>query len=125
MRFPLKILVLPLAVRRVNSHVQLHPEIESYHLQRDWSELSPDLLHLISIKLTNLFDFVRFCTVFKHWLSTAPTSDHHPLLPCLFGRTSHGTSDRESPVIKTVKQYYQSFYFFLLNILFYQSTTTT
>lgn len=61
----------------------LHRETES---ERDWSDLNPDLLRLISRKISDVFDFVRFRTICKHWQYAAPASDHHPLLPCLFGR---------------------------------------
>ncbi|KAJ3708074.1 hypothetical protein LUZ61_011779 [Rhynchospora tenuis] len=47
----------------------------------DWSELLPDLLHLISKRLPDLSDFIRFRAVCKRWRSAAPTTDPPPQLP--------------------------------------------
>ncbi|XP_078182801.1 F-box protein At2g26160-like [Carex rostrata] len=49
-------------------------------MRRDWTELNPDLLHLISKKLGNLSNFIRFHSVCKQWRSAA---DPPPLLPWL------------------------------------------
>ncbi|XP_078182798.1 F-box protein At2g26160-like [Carex rostrata] len=52
-------------------------------MRRDWTELNPELLHLISKKLGNLSNFIRFRSVCKQWRSAADPADPPPLLPWL------------------------------------------
>ncbi|KAJ3685539.1 hypothetical protein LUZ61_014703 [Rhynchospora tenuis] len=49
----------------------------------NWSELPSDMLQLISKKLHEFADFIRFRAVCKNWWSSTPISDHPPLLPWL------------------------------------------
>ncbi|KAJ4749516.1 F-box family protein [Rhynchospora pubera] len=49
--------------------------------ERDWSELLPDVLNLISKKLPDLCDFVRFRAVCKSWCFAVPISDPPPQFP--------------------------------------------
>ncbi|KAJ4786088.1 F-box protein (DUF295) [Rhynchospora pubera] len=46
-----------------------------------WSDLPSDLIYLISRKLTDIFDFVRFRVVCKRWRSAVQASDLPPQLP--------------------------------------------
>ncbi|KAJ4806662.1 F-box family protein [Rhynchospora pubera] len=48
---------------------------------RDWSDLPPELIRLLSRKLTDIFDFVRFRVVCKRWRSAVRASDLPPQLP--------------------------------------------
>ncbi|XP_078167668.1 F-box/kelch-repeat protein At1g64840-like [Carex rostrata] len=52
-------------------------------MRRDWTELNPELLHLISKKLGNLSNFIRFRSVCNKWRSAADPADPPPLLPWL------------------------------------------
>ncbi|KAF3335594.1 F-box protein [Carex littledalei] len=52
-------------------------------MTRDWTELNPELLHLISKKLGNLSNFIRFRSVCKQWRSAADPADPPPQLPWL------------------------------------------
>ncbi|KAJ3688310.1 hypothetical protein LUZ61_017474 [Rhynchospora tenuis] len=47
----------------------------------DWSDLPSDLIYLITRKLTDIFDFVRFRVVCKRWRSAVQDSDLPPQLP--------------------------------------------
>ncbi|KAJ3685540.1 hypothetical protein LUZ61_014704 [Rhynchospora tenuis] len=49
----------------------------------NWSELPSDMLQLISKKLPELSDFIRFRAVCQKWRSFVPISDLPPLLPWL------------------------------------------
>ncbi|KAJ4809044.1 F-box protein (DUF295) [Rhynchospora pubera] len=51
--------------------------------RRDWSELPPELLHLITKKLPDLTDFIRLRTVCSLWSSSAPLSDPPQQFPWL------------------------------------------
>jgi hypothetical protein len=53
---------------------------------RGWSDLLPDMLHLVSRRLPDLCDFARFRAVCKNWRSEAPLSDLPPQLPWLLTR---------------------------------------
>ncbi|KAJ3709094.1 hypothetical protein LUZ61_012799 [Rhynchospora tenuis] len=50
----------------------------------DWSELNLDLVHLISKKVPDLSDFVRFRAVCKRWRSAVPPSDPSPRFPWIY-----------------------------------------
>jgi Protein of unknown function (DUF295) len=52
-------------------------------MRRDWADLNPELLHLISKKLEDLSNFIRFRAVCKQWRSTADPADPPPLLPLI------------------------------------------
>ncbi|KAJ3708078.1 hypothetical protein LUZ61_011783 [Rhynchospora tenuis] len=52
----------------------------------DWSELPLDPLHLISKRLPDLSDFIRFSAVCKSWRSAAPLADLPPQLPWVVAR---------------------------------------
>ncbi|KAJ4820746.1 F-box domain-containing protein [Rhynchospora pubera] len=52
----------------------------------DWSTLCVGLLHLISEKLLDLSDFVRFRAVCKVWRDAVAFSDHSPQIPWLISR---------------------------------------
>ncbi|XP_078173695.1 F-box protein KIB4-like [Carex rostrata] len=54
--------------------------------EREWSELLPDMLHLVSKRLPDLCDFIRFRAVCKNWHSESPVSDPPPQLPWLLTR---------------------------------------
>ncbi|KAJ3679855.1 hypothetical protein LUZ60_016133 [Juncus effusus] len=47
----------------------------------DWSSLPPELLRLVSNKLSDLAHFIRFRAVCHNWRSAAQTSDPPPQLP--------------------------------------------
>ncbi|KAJ3688255.1 hypothetical protein LUZ61_017419 [Rhynchospora tenuis] len=49
--------------------------------ETDWSDLQPELIYLISRKLTDIFDFVRFRIVCKGWRHAVGVSDLPPQLP--------------------------------------------
>ncbi|KAJ3688292.1 hypothetical protein LUZ61_017456 [Rhynchospora tenuis] len=49
--------------------------------EADWSDLPPELICLISRKLTDISDFVRFRVVCKRWRSAVGASDLPPQLP--------------------------------------------
>ncbi|KAJ4800256.1 F-box protein (DUF295) [Rhynchospora pubera] len=85
--------------------------------ERDWSNLPPELIFLISRKLADLSDFIRFHAVWKTWLSSVPFSDHPPQIPWLleydadfsvkacmkeelhfYSLTSHGTKTKSIPI---------------------------
>ncbi|KAJ4803174.1 F-box family protein [Rhynchospora pubera] len=51
--------------------------------EREWSELLPDVLHLVSKRLPDLTDFARFRVVCKNWRSEAPLSDLPSQFPWL------------------------------------------
>jgi hypothetical protein len=59
---------------------------EECNQERGWSDLLPDMLHLISKRLPDLCDFARFRAVCKNWRSQAPLSDLPPQLPWLLTR---------------------------------------
>ncbi|XP_078173636.1 F-box protein At2g05970-like [Carex rostrata] len=61
---------------------------EEFDREREWSELLPDMLHLVSTRLPDLCDFVRFRVVCKNWHSEAPVSDPPPQLPWLLTRSA-------------------------------------
>ncbi|KAJ1701021.1 hypothetical protein LUZ63_000800 [Rhynchospora breviuscula] len=50
----------------------------------DWSELNLDLVYLISKKIPDLSDFVRFRAVCKWWRSAVPASDPSPRFPWIY-----------------------------------------
>jgi Protein of unknown function (DUF295)/F-box domain len=52
----------------------------------DWSELPHDLLHLISKKLPDLSNFIRFRAVCKRWHSAAPLTDPPRQLPWIIAK---------------------------------------
>ncbi|XP_078153956.1 putative F-box/kelch-repeat protein At5g24040 [Carex rostrata] len=52
-------------------------------LERNWSELPQDILHLFSKKLPDISDFIHFCAVCKSWQFSAPVTDPPPQLPWL------------------------------------------
>ncbi|KAJ4746810.1 F-box protein SKIP23 [Rhynchospora pubera] len=47
----------------------------------DWAHLPHDLLYVISTKLSDISDFIRFRAVCNSWRSSAAPSDHAPRLP--------------------------------------------
>ncbi|KAJ3706827.1 hypothetical protein LUZ61_010532 [Rhynchospora tenuis] len=49
--------------------------------ERDWSALPPEMLHLITKKLPDLPDLVRFRVVCQNWRSASSVSDPPPQLP--------------------------------------------
>ncbi|KAJ3691065.1 hypothetical protein LUZ61_020229 [Rhynchospora tenuis] len=49
--------------------------------ERDWSALQPEMLHLISKKLPDLPNLVRFRVVCQSWRSASSVSDPPPQLP--------------------------------------------
>ncbi|KAJ3687745.1 hypothetical protein LUZ61_016909 [Rhynchospora tenuis] len=49
--------------------------------ETDWSDLQPELIYLISRKLTDIFDFVHFRVVCKRWRHAVGVSDLPPQLP--------------------------------------------
>ncbi|KAJ4782609.1 F-box protein (DUF295) [Rhynchospora pubera] len=51
--------------------------------ERNWSELPPELLHLIAKKLPDLVDFIRLRAVCSSWRSSAPLSDPPQQFPWL------------------------------------------
>ncbi|KAJ3696474.1 hypothetical protein LUZ61_000179 [Rhynchospora tenuis] len=51
--------------------------------ERDWSELPPELIHVIAKKVPDLVDFIRFRAACKTWRSSAPLSDPPDQLPWL------------------------------------------
>ncbi|KAJ4754201.1 F-box SKIP23-like protein (DUF295) [Rhynchospora pubera] len=51
--------------------------------KRNWQDLPPELLFLISQKLTDLCYFIRFRAVCKTWRSSVPLSDQPPQIPWL------------------------------------------
>ncbi|KAF3328200.1 F-box protein [Carex littledalei] len=56
--------------------------------EREWSELLPHMLHLVSKRLPDLCDFIHFRAVCKNWHSEAPVSDPPPQLPWLLTRST-------------------------------------
>ncbi|KAJ1702204.1 hypothetical protein LUZ63_001983 [Rhynchospora breviuscula] len=54
----------------------------------DWALLPHDLLYIISTKLADISDFIRFRDVCKSWQSSASPSDHAPRLPWILN--NHG-----------------------------------
>ncbi|KAJ3688254.1 hypothetical protein LUZ61_017418 [Rhynchospora tenuis] len=49
--------------------------------ERDWSDLPPELLYLVSQKLTDIYDFMCFRAICKRWRSAVRASDLAHQLP--------------------------------------------
>ncbi|KAJ3682489.1 hypothetical protein LUZ60_015062 [Juncus effusus] len=56
--------------------------------ERDWSQLVPDILNLVSKNLPDLCDFIHFRAVCKPWLSVSPLTDPPSQLPWILSRSS-------------------------------------
>ncbi|KAJ4807204.1 F-box protein skip23 [Rhynchospora pubera] len=65
----------------LSSKNETSPEADRSEQPDKWSDLHPDLIDLISQKLTDIFDFVRFRVVCKRWRSVVQASDLPPQLP--------------------------------------------
>lgn len=72
--------------------------------ERDWSELPPEMLYLISKKLPDLPDLVRFRAVSQRWRSAASISDPSPQLPW-FVRERWDYLENRDPQKKYVRLY--------------------
>ncbi|XP_078159288.1 putative F-box protein At4g17565 [Carex rostrata] len=55
----------------------------STNVERNWSELPQEILHLFSKKLPDVSDFIRFRAVCKRWQLSAPVTDPPPQIPWL------------------------------------------
>ncbi|XP_078153685.1 uncharacterized protein LOC144548845 [Carex rostrata] len=53
------------------------------NVERNWSELPEDILHLFAKKLHDISDFIRFRAVCKRWQLSAPVTDPPLQLPWL------------------------------------------
>ncbi|KAJ4804459.1 F-box domain-containing protein [Rhynchospora pubera] len=75
-----------------------------------WSELPSDMVQLISKKLHEFTDFIRFRAVCKNWWSSTPISDHPPLLPWLLFVSSPGAESEENNHLHFCSLSSQQFY---------------
>ncbi|XP_078150055.1 putative F-box protein At4g22060 isoform X2 [Carex rostrata] len=68
--------------------------------ERNWSELPEDILHLLSKKLPDISDFIRFRAVCKSWQLSAPVTDPPPQLPWLLECRLERHQDLENAIIR-------------------------
>ncbi|XP_078150113.1 putative F-box/kelch-repeat protein At5g24040 [Carex rostrata] len=70
-------------------------------LERNWSELPQEILHLFSKKLPDISDFIRFRAVCKRWHFSAPVTDPPRQLPWLLEFREGGPEeDCENAIIR-------------------------
>ncbi|XP_027190962.1 F-box protein At2g26160-like [Cicer arietinum] len=70
---------------RVENETRKRTTPSSEKMTAEWSELPPEIVETISIKLTIYSDYIRFRSVCRNWLSSVPKTPLHlpPQLPCL------------------------------------------
>ncbi|KAJ4749986.1 F-box domain-containing protein [Rhynchospora pubera] len=75
--------------------------------KRDWSDLLPELVHLISKNIPGLGDFIRFRAVCKNWRSVVPLSDAPQQLPWLL--EGNGDSHAMTTILQEKHRFYSLF----------------
>ncbi|KAJ4808945.1 F-box protein skip23 [Rhynchospora pubera] len=69
------------------SNTPLHPTMKA--IERDWADLSPELVCIIARKVVDIFDFIRFRAVCKTWRSVTTIADLSPQFPWIL-KHNHG-----------------------------------
>ncbi|XP_078166743.1 F-box/kelch-repeat protein At1g57790-like [Carex rostrata] len=69
-------------------------------IDRNWSELPKDILHLFYKNLPDITDFIRFRAVCKSWRLSAPVNDYPPQLPWLLEHREHPEKHHENAIIR-------------------------